>query len=107
MCPGKQASPISFRTLPNKGCPGSVTVIWPSHTSVTRGVLRWLGFAGARLAQQAAVVALLDPVAAGQFQDLRFRKRRHGCEIVGVEVLVHGEAGLLDACPQGVARARG
>ena len=62
-------------------------------------------FAGARLADKNRVGTLLEPVAAGQLQDLRFAQARHGGEIVGVKVLVDREARLFDAGLEHIGRA--
>src|SRR5215212_8704356 len=100
MWPGRRARPESFSVLPKRGWVGSVTVTWPSHSSVTRGVLRWLGFPGPRLADQAAVEVLVDPFAPRQLQDLLLGHRGHGREVVGVEVLGDRERRLPDASRQ-------
>ena len=50
---------------------------------------------------------LVDPFAAGQFEDFLFIERRQGGEVEGVEVLEDAEGGLLDPSGQGVARSGG
>src|SRR5262249_52850051 len=94
----------SCRTRPYRGWPGSVTVTWPSHTSVTRGVLRWLGFSRPRIAQQAAVVVLADPLAPGQLEHLLLAHAGRRREIKGLQSLARVKARLLDPAGQGVGR---
>jgi hypothetical protein len=64
-------------------------------------------FSRTRTAHEAAVVALLNPPAAGQLQDLGLGKSRHGTKVERIEVLLHREAGLFNARLQGIGTARG
>ncbi len=52
-------------------------------------------------------MALLNPPAAGQFQDLGLGKARHGTKVECIEVLRHREAGLFNVRLQGIGTARG
>ena len=69
-----------------------------------RGEVR---LARAAAADQAAVVVLLEPRAAGEFEDLLLGQARRGGEVEGVEVLEHGEGRSADARRDGVGRTRG
>jgi hypothetical protein len=63
--------------------------------------------AAAGIPDQAGIEMLFDPLAAGQFEDLLLVQTRQGGEVVGVEVLVYGEAGGVDAGLQGIGGASG
>ena len=66
-----------------------------------------MGFSRAGVADEAAVVVLLDPFAARQFEDLLLVERRQSREVVTVEVLGHGEVGGADTGELGVGGAGG
>jgi len=59
----------------------AVTLLASGQPQCQSGV----GFAGARWSERNAVMALLDPFAARQFQNERFVERRLGGEVEGVE----------------------
>ena len=53
-------------------------------------------FASSMTADKATIVFLFNPLTSCQLQDLRLGKLGHDAEIVGVEILQHGELGVLD-----------
>lgn len=64
-------------------------------------------FTSARAAQQTAVVPLLNPAAAREFQDLRLGETGHSTKVERIEILEHGEAGLFNARLQCIGTACG
>ena len=71
-------------------------MIWPSHSYVTRGVLRWLGFARSGIAHQDHGLPPLEVLAPRQLQDQRSGQRRLGREVEVVQRLDLREARCLD-----------
>src|SRR5581483_2045052 len=67
---------------------------------------RQVRLARAGAADEAGVRALLDPLAAGQFEHLGLAQRRHRGEVERVEILDHWEIGSADARLHGVAGPR-
>ena len=57
---------------------------------------RQMGFPDSRIPDQAEILVLVQPLAAGQFHHLLFVQIRHEAEIVGVQVLIDREGRLLD-----------
>ena len=97
----------SIQELPDQGGGGEkahgVAALTGGHAQ-SDGQVRFARTGGAH---EAAVEVFLDPLSAGQLQDLLLVELRDHTEVVRVEVLVHGEACLLDAGLQGVGLAGG
>ena len=82
-----------------------MTVTWPSHSSVTRGVLRWAGFSSSVTPHKTTVRFLDDPFATRQLQDLRLGELRQRIEIIRVEIFFDRKPGVLDPRDDGVGGA--
>ncbi len=63
---------------------------------------RQVRLAHALAAQQAHILVLIEPLAAGQFHDLLLAQTRDETEVIGVQVLVDREGRLLDTGLQGI-----
>lgn len=63
---------------------------------------RQMRFADSRIPDQAEILMLVQPLAAGQFHHLLFVQVRHQAEVIAVEVLIDRERRLLDPGLQGV-----
>ena len=57
---------------------------------------RQMRFSDSRIPDQAEILMLVQPLAAGPFHDLLFVHVRQEAEVVGVQVLIDRECGLLD-----------
>src|SRR5262249_375869 len=66
ICPGRRASPESFKVRPARGWDGSGGGAWASAFLVTRGALRWRGFPHARRSQDQQRLLLPQPGAGRQ-----------------------------------------
>ena len=86
--------PASLRFLPNNGCVGSVTLTSPSHSSVTNGVLRWVGFAAPRLAEHQQVLATVEEAALQKRSHLSGHFRRKPFQVEVAQVLLQRQPGL-------------
>ena len=64
-------------------------------------------FSSSGTTEQAAVLTLIDPAAAGQLQNLWLREAGRRAKVECIEVLLNGKAGLLDPSLQGVGAACG
>ena len=65
---------------------------------------RQVRFANPRVSDQAQVLVLVQPLAAGQLHDLLLVQVRHATEVVAVQVLIDRERRLLDPRLQRVGR---
>ena len=59
-------------------------------------------FACTLIANQADVLMLIQPLAAGQFQHLLFIQGGYQAEIIGIEILLDREGRLLDPGLEGI-----
>jgi hypothetical protein len=67
----------------------------PARSQAQRG--RDVRFSSSWLAYQAQIEMLINPFSTGQFEHLLLGHGGHGCEVVGLEILVHRKRGLSDA----------
>ena len=82
-------------------------MISPSHSSVTRGVLRWARFSRSGLTDQATIEVLIDPLATRQFEQLQLGDRGHRREVEGIEILQDRERRAADSGFEPLGRAGG